>query len=47
MIITDFNEMSVFELDTLNKGIGLEFIIESGRITKVTRTVCTGPEGSN
>nr|DAK93121.1 MAG TPA: hypothetical protein [Caudoviricetes sp.] len=35
MIITDFNQMSGIELTVINKTIGLSFVIEDGKITKV------------
>lgn len=35
MIITDFNQMSGIELTVINKAIGLSFVIEDGKITKV------------
>lgn len=35
MIITDFNEMSLEELDIINKTCGKEYTVEDGRITAV------------
>lgn len=34
MIITDFNEMTLEELERMNKKIGLYYFIENGKITK-------------
>lgn len=35
MIITDFNEMGIDVLMTLNEGINMEFEINDGKIVKV------------
>ena len=32
MIITDFNEMSICEIEAINKGLGIEFLINDGKI---------------
>lgn len=34
MIITDFNKMSIDELEVANKTLGKEYVIEDGRITE-------------
>lgn len=33
MIITDYNEMSINELEVMNKVLNKEFTIENGKIT--------------
>lgn len=35
MVITDFNEMSLQELTVINENLGLEYVIEDGKITEV------------
>lgn len=35
MVITDFNEMSLEELDIINRTYGKEYTVEDGRITAV------------
>lgn len=35
MIITDYNEMSINELEVINKVLHKEYVIENGKITKV------------
>lgn len=35
MIITDYNEMSINELEVISKVLGKEYIIENGAITGV------------
>ena len=32
MVITNYNEMSIFELDAINKSLGIFFEIERGKI---------------
>lgn len=32
MIITDYNKMSIEELQTINKNLGIGFVIEDGAI---------------
>lgn len=39
MIITDYNSMTIEELDTINRVLGREYVIEDGRITKVTEKI--------
>lgn len=35
MIITDYNEMSINELETINEVFRKEYVIENGKITEV------------
>lgn len=37
MIITDFNEMSIGDLQKIAEGLPMSFIIEDGRISGVVR----------
>ena len=39
MIITNFNEMTLEELEVINQNFGYEYIIEDGKITAVKREV--------
>ena len=32
MIVTDFNKMAICELEAINKGLGIEFEINDGKI---------------
>lgn len=32
MIVTDFNKMTTCELESINKGLGIEFEINDGKI---------------
>lgn len=38
MIITDYNKMSINELEAINKALGKEYVIENGKITEVIDT---------
>lgn len=35
MIITDYNQMSIKELEAINKFLKKEYVIEDGKITEV------------
>lgn len=35
MVVTDYNEMSIKELEIINAVLGREYVIEGGRITEV------------
>ena len=35
MIVTDFNKMTTCELEAINKGLGIEFEINDGKIMSV------------
>lgn len=35
MIITDYNKMSINELEAINKVLGKEYVVENGEITEV------------
>ena len=37
MIITDFNQMSVGDLEKISEGLPISFVIEDGKITKAER----------
>lgn len=38
MIITDYNKMSIAELEVINSVLGKEYVIEGGKITEVLDT---------
>lgn len=37
MIITDFNEMSIGDLEKISQGLTISFVIEDGKITRAER----------
>lgn len=37
MIITNFNEMSVGDLEKISQGLPISFVIENGKITRAER----------
>ena len=39
MIITNYNEMTLEELEVINRAFGYEYVIEDGGITEVKREV--------
>ena len=39
MIITNYNEMTLEELEVINRAFGCEYVIEDGEITEVKREV--------